>query len=197
MYQSTTPSLSQTIWPKWALRQFLTLPIVETLLPVTFGYSLLSDAVIMKQLRRWKRLGRRSLTRSHKRTSMGPSISCWKGTTRALQLAEISSKETRVSCVYYKLKMPIRKKSGNLFNDPRISYDDIHYVKHDSLELSYDSIKRKSLNSWYTKPLLIRDIRFIDWWTDYLKSDCSDTKISIWELYFETVVVTIVLVIRP
>ena len=26
MHQSTTSSLSQTIWPRWALRQFLTLP---------------------------------------------------------------------------------------------------------------------------------------------------------------------------
>ena len=40
MHQSTTPSLSLTIWLRWASRQFLTLPIVQTLLPVTFGYSL-------------------------------------------------------------------------------------------------------------------------------------------------------------
>ena len=32
MHQSTTPSLSQTIWPRWASRHFLSLPIVETLL---------------------------------------------------------------------------------------------------------------------------------------------------------------------
>ena len=43
MYQSTTPSLLQTIWPRWASRQFLSLPIVQTLLPVTFAYSLLWD----------------------------------------------------------------------------------------------------------------------------------------------------------
>ena len=42
MHQSTTPSLSQTIWPRWASRQFLSLPIVQTLLPVTFDYSLSS-----------------------------------------------------------------------------------------------------------------------------------------------------------
>ena len=35
MHQSTTPSLSQTIWPRWASRQFLSLPIVQTLLSVT------------------------------------------------------------------------------------------------------------------------------------------------------------------
>ena len=41
------------------------------------------------------------LTRSHKRTSMGPSRSCWNSTASALQPEEITSKETRVSCVYY------------------------------------------------------------------------------------------------
>ena len=39
------------------------LPIAQTLLLVTFAYFLSSDAVVMKQLRRWKRLWRRSLTR--------------------------------------------------------------------------------------------------------------------------------------
>ena len=42
-----------------------------SLLPVTFGYSQGSQAVVMRRLRRWKRLWRRSLKRSHKRTSMG------------------------------------------------------------------------------------------------------------------------------
>ena len=36
MHQSTTSSLSQTIWPRWASRQFLSLPIVQNLLPVIF-----------------------------------------------------------------------------------------------------------------------------------------------------------------
>ena len=72
-------------------------PIVQTLLPVTFGYSLSSEAVVMRQLRRWKRLWRRSLTRSHKRTSR----SCWNGTASALQPEKITWKGTRVSCVYY------------------------------------------------------------------------------------------------
>ena len=63
MHQSTTSSLSHTIWLRWASTQFLSLPIVQTLLPVTFGYSLSSEAVVMRQLRRWKRLWWRSLTR--------------------------------------------------------------------------------------------------------------------------------------
>ena len=86
IHQSTNPSSSQTIWPRWASRQFLCLPIVQTLPPVAFGYSQGSEAVIMRQLRRWKRLWWRSLTRSHKRTSMGPWRRYWNGRTSALQL---------------------------------------------------------------------------------------------------------------
>ena len=91
----------QTIWARWAARQFLSLPTVQILFPVTFAYSLSSEAVIMRQLKRWKRLWRRSLTLSHTRTSMGRSRSCWNGTTSALQPEEITLKGTRVSCVYY------------------------------------------------------------------------------------------------
>ena len=100
IHQSTNPSLSQTSWPRTASRQVLSLPIVHTLLPVTFGYSLSSEAVVMRQLR-WKTLWRRSLTRLHKRSSMGPPRSCWNGTTIALRPEEINSKGTRVSCVHY------------------------------------------------------------------------------------------------
>ena len=56
------------------------------------------------ETRRWKRLWRRSLTRSHKRSSMGPSRSCLNGRTSTLQHEEITSKEITskgVSCVYY------------------------------------------------------------------------------------------------
>ena len=76
-------------------------PYSRDLAPVTFGYSLSSEAVVMRQLRRWKRLWRRSLTRSHKRTSMGPCSNFWNDTTNGLQPEEITSKGTRVSCVYY------------------------------------------------------------------------------------------------
>ena len=65
-----------------------------------FRYSLSSEVVVMRQLRRWKRLWRRSLIRSYKRAFLGPCRSCWKGIS-ALQPEEIISKGTRVSCVYY------------------------------------------------------------------------------------------------
>ena len=45
MHQSTTPSLSPTIWPRWTSRQFLTLSIVQILLPVTFDYSQSSETI--------------------------------------------------------------------------------------------------------------------------------------------------------
>ena len=101
MHQSTTQSLPQNTWTRWASRQFLNLPIVQTLLTGTFFYFLSSETVVMRQLRRWKRLWRRSLRLSHRRTSMGPSRSWWNDTTSALQREEITSKGTRVSCVYY------------------------------------------------------------------------------------------------
>ena len=44
-----------------------------------------------------------------KRTSMGPSRIFWNSTTSALQPEEISSKGTRVSCMYYQLKCPYEK----------------------------------------------------------------------------------------
>ena len=109
MHQSTTPSLSQTIWARCASRQFLSLPIVQTLLLVAFGYYLSSEAVVMRRLRWWKRLWRRSITHSYKRTSMRPSRSCWNGTTSALQPEEITLKGTRVSCVYYQWKCSYEK----------------------------------------------------------------------------------------
>ena len=111
--QYTSPQLHpcQTIWPRWVSRHFLTLPIVQTLVPVTFGYSLSSEAVVMRQLRRWKRLWRRSLTRSHKRTSMEPSKSY---SRRRLLRRRLEFHVCTIN------KSAHTKKSGNLFNDPRI-----------------------------------------------------------------------------
>ena len=72
----------------------------------------------MRQLRRWKRLWRRSLTRSRKRTSMGPSRNGWNDTS-ALQPEKITSKGVEFNVCSIN-KMSIRKKSGNLYKDPCI-----------------------------------------------------------------------------
>ena len=76
-------------------------PYSPDLAPCDFADFLNSAAVVMRQLRRWKRLWQRLLTRSHKRTSMGHSRRCWNGTTSALQPEEITLKGTRISCVNY------------------------------------------------------------------------------------------------
>ena len=102
--QCTSPLLHpchRPFGPRLASRHFLSLLIIQTLLSMTFANSLSSEAVVIRQLRRWKSLWRRSLTRSHKRTSIGLSRSCWNGATSALQPKGITSKETRVSYVYY------------------------------------------------------------------------------------------------
>ena len=131
MYQSTTPSLSQTIWSRWALRQFLSLPIVQTLLSVTFGYSLSSEAVVMRQLRRWKRLWRRSLTLSQKRTSMGPSRSMLKRDNKCIVArGDYFEGDYCLMCVL-SIKVPIRKKSGNLSYAPHIWAAFLHWYISD------------------------------------------------------------------
>ena len=101
MPQSTTPSLSQTIWLRLASRQFLSLPIAQTSLPV-------SDFWLFPKLRGCPyetiEVMKESVTKvidTLKKTSMGPSRSCWNGKISALQPEEITSKGTRVSYVYY------------------------------------------------------------------------------------------------
>ena len=111
-------SLSQTIvWPRWASRQFLSLPIVQTLLPVTFSYSLSLQAVVMWQLRK------------------GCDEVHWHAYSRRLPwgLAEVVGTVQQVHCSRRRLlgrglefhvctinKNAHTKKSGNLFNDLRI-----------------------------------------------------------------------------
>ena len=52
--QCTSPQLHPCHRQRWASRELLSLPRVQTLLPVTFAYSLSSEAVVMRQLRIWK-----------------------------------------------------------------------------------------------------------------------------------------------
>ena len=94
--EASTLQIGSVAFPPWPAPVHNSILVTDYLLPVTFRYSLSSQAVVMRQLRR-----RKSLTRSHKRTSMGPARSCCNSTTSALQPEEITSKGTRVSCVYY------------------------------------------------------------------------------------------------
>ena len=119
MHQSTTQSLSQTIWARWASRQFVTLSIVGTLLPMTFGYSLSSEAVVMRQLRRWKRLWRRSLTCSHRGLPWGLPEAV--GTVQQMHCSRRRLHRRGLDFHVRTInKGAHTKKSINFFNDPRI-----------------------------------------------------------------------------
>ena len=104
---------TQTIWPRWASRQFLTLPIVQTLLPVTFAYSLSSEASL------WENWG----------DERGCDEGDWHAHTRGLRwgLPEVVGTVQQVHCSrgdYFEgdlsfmsvlsIKVPIRKKVWKL-----------------------------------------------------------------------------------
>ena len=113
--QSTTPSLSQTIWPRWAPRLFLSLPIVQTLLPVTWLFP--------------KLRGCRYETIEEMKEAVTKVI----GTIIQEDFQKLLKQYNKCiaaggdyfdgnysfMCVL-SIKVPIRKKSGNLFNGPRI-----------------------------------------------------------------------------
>ena len=115
IHQSTTPSLSQTIWPRWASRQFLSLaPCDFCLFPKLRGCR-------CESIEEMKEAVTKVIDTLNKRSSMGLCRSCCNGTTSALQPEEITSKGTRVSCVHYQFKMSTRKKSGNYWKVLRYS----------------------------------------------------------------------------
>ena len=117
--QSKTPSLSQTIWPRLASRQFLTLSIVDTLLPVTFGYSP-------------KLSGCRYETTEEMKEAVTKVIDTLTQEDFHVGLPKVVG-TVQVHCSRRRLlrgvlefhegiinKSAHTKKSGNLFNDPRI-----------------------------------------------------------------------------
>ena len=63
-YQDNTPVHNSILvidyFTKMGIETVPPLPIFQALFPVTFAYSLSSEAVVMRQLRRWKILWRRS-----------------------------------------------------------------------------------------------------------------------------------------
>ena len=91
-------------------------PYIQTLLPVTFAYSQSSQAVMMRQLRRWKRLWQRSLTHSHK------SLSEVVGTVQQVHCSwrRLLQRGLEFNVCNINKSAHTKKKSGNLFNDPCI-----------------------------------------------------------------------------
>ena len=108
MHQSTTPSLSQTIWPRWASRQFLTLTFVQTLLSVTFGYILIEE---MKEPLT-KVIG--TLTQEDFDGAFQKLLERYNKCIAAG--GDYFEGDKSFMCVL-SIKVAIRKNSGNLFND--------------------------------------------------------------------------------
>ena len=119
-HQFITPSLSQTIWPRWASRQFLCLPIVKILLPVTFGYSLSSQAVVMRQLRRWKKAVMKIIDTLTQEDLHGAFQKLLERHNKCIAAGgDYFEGDLSFMCVLL-IKVPMRKKSAKLFNDPHI-----------------------------------------------------------------------------
>ena len=117
MHQSTTPSLSQTIWPRWASRQFLTLPIVQTLLSMTFGYSL-SSSCRYETIEEMKEVVTKVIDMLTQKDFHGAFQKLLEWYNKCIAAGgEYFKKDKSFICVL-SIKVPIWKKSGNLFNDP-------------------------------------------------------------------------------
>ena len=116
-HQDNAP-VHNSIWPRWGSRQFLSLPIVQSLLPVTWLFSKLrgcryetieemKEAVtkVIDTLTQVDFHGafQRLLGRYNKGIAVG---------------GDYFEGDLSFMCVL-SIKVPIRKKSENLFNDPR------------------------------------------------------------------------------
>ena len=122
-------------------------PYSPDLLPGTFGYSLSSEAVVMRQLRRWKSLWRRSLTQENFHGALQKLLERYNKCIAAG--GDYLEGDNSFMCLL-SIKVPIRKKSGNLFHDSRTYYL-IHIVM--TIEvlilLSSETLKVKIQNNRY------------------------------------------------
>ena len=117
MPQSTTLSLSQNIWPRWALRQFLSLPTVQTLLPVTFAYSLSSRVVAMRQMKEAVTKVIDTLTQEDFHGALQRLLERYNKCIAAG--GDYLEGDKSFMCVLF-IKVPITKNNRNLLNDPRM-----------------------------------------------------------------------------
>ena len=125
MHQSTTPSLSQTIWPRWTSRQLLTLPVVQTLLPVTWLFPKLRGCHYEK-IEEMKVAVTKvidTLTQEDFHGAFQKLLERYKCVAAGRDYFE---GDKSFMCVL-SIKVPIRKKSGNLFNDPRLCINYVWY----------------------------------------------------------------------
>ena len=120
MHQSTTLSLSQTIWPRWVSRQFAALHIVQTLLSVTFGYFRSSRGYRFETIVEMKEAVTKVIDTLTQEDIHGAFQKLLERYNKCISAGgDYFEGDYSFMCVL-SIKVPIRKKSGNLFNDPRI-----------------------------------------------------------------------------
>ena len=136
IHQSTTPSLSQTIWPRWASRQFLSLPIVQTLLPVTFLFPKLTGCRY-KTIEKMKKAVTKVIDMFIREDFHGALVKLLERYNKCIAAGgDYYGEDWSFMCVL-SIKVPIRKRSRNLYNDPHngaielvYPYDAIYHVSH-------------------------------------------------------------------
>ena len=119
MHQSTTLSLSQTIWPRWASTQFLALPIVQTLHPVTFWLCTKLRGCRYETIEELKEAVTKiidTLTQEDFHGAFQKLLEQYKCLAAG---GDYFEGDMNFMCVL-SIKVPIRKISGKLFNDPHI-----------------------------------------------------------------------------
>ena len=119
IHQSTTPSLSQTIWPRWGSRQFLTLPIVQILLSVTWLFPKLrgSRYETIEEMKEAVTKVIDTLTQENFDGAFQKLLERYKCIAAG---GDYFEGELSFMCVL-SIKVTIQKKSGNLSYAPRIS----------------------------------------------------------------------------
>ena len=111
-------SLSQIIWAIWASRQFLILPIVLTLLPVTLLFPKLKG-YRYGTIEEMKETVKKVIDKFTQEDIHGAFEKLLERYNRCIAAGgDYFEGDKSFMCVL-SIKVPIRKKSGNLFNDPR------------------------------------------------------------------------------
>ena len=117
MHQSSTPSLSQTIWLRWSSRQFVTLPKVQTcdfsLFPKLRGCH-------YETIEEMKEAATKVIDTLTQEDFDGAFQKLLERYNKCIAAGgDYFEGNLSFVCVL-SIKVPIRKKSGNLFNDPPI-----------------------------------------------------------------------------
>ena len=119
IHQSTTPSLSQTIWAKWAWRQFLILPIVQTLPPCDFCLFPKLRSCRYDAVEEMKEAVTKVIDTLTQEDFHGAFQKTLERYNKYIAAGGYYFEGDEIFMCVLSIKVPIRKKSGNLSYAPR------------------------------------------------------------------------------